>query len=184
MEPDAAPAGVRVRSSRLREAPGSRPSLLRGTALTGWTRRGRRRAKACRIGGPAGLRPRPEATAPGTEIAAWRAERRPRSREGARLDGRLVRRLARHTLACCGGRKRDDGVPSAAKIRALAHARGYLTIASRTTPISLCDQLPQRRLTCINAFNVRAPSTTVALSVLCGLCGLRPDVRVARWTMR
>jgi len=28
------------------------------------------------------------------------------------------------------------------------------------------------------------PSTTVALSVLCGLCGLRPDVRVARWTMR
>ena len=25
---------------------------------------------------------------------------------------------------------------------------------------------------------------TVALSVLCGLCGLRPDVRVARWTMR
>jgi hypothetical protein len=27
-------------------------------------------------------------------------------------------------------------------------------------------------------------STTVAFSVLCGLCGLRPDVRVARWTMR
>ena len=27
-------------------------------------------------------------------------------------------------------------------------------------------------------------STTVALSVLCGLCGLRPDVRVARGTMR
>jgi branched-chain amino acid transport system substrate-binding protein len=27
-------------------------------------------------------------------------------------------------------------------------------------------------------------NTTVALSVLCGLCGLRPDVRVARWTMR
>jgi CDP-paratose 2-epimerase len=25
---------------------------------------------------------------------------------------------------------------------------------------------------------------TVALSVLCGLCRLRPDVRVARWTMR
>ena len=28
------------------------------------------------------------------------------------------------------------------------------------------------------------PSTTVALSVFCGLCGLRPDMRVARWTMR
>jgi hypothetical protein len=27
-------------------------------------------------------------------------------------------------------------------------------------------------------------SITVALSVLCGLCGLRPDGRVARWTMR
>jgi hypothetical protein len=39
MEPDAAPAGVRVRSSRLREAPGSRPSLLRGTALQ-WAGRG------------------------------------------------------------------------------------------------------------------------------------------------
>ena len=81
----------------------------------GWTWRGRRRAKACRIGGPAGPRRRPEVTAPGTEIAAWRAERRPRSRKGTRLDGRLVRRLARHTLAFGGARKRDDGVPGAEK---------------------------------------------------------------------
>ena len=29
-----------------------------------------------------------------------------------------------------------------------------------------------------------ATSITVALCVLYGLCGLRPDVRVARWTMR
>ena len=45
----------------------------------GWTRRGRRRAKAYRIGARLGPRPRPEATAPGTEKPRWSAERRPRS---------------------------------------------------------------------------------------------------------
>src|SRR5664279_177144 len=71
--------GARGQASQayLREVPGRRPPLLRGAAFTGWTRRGRRRAKACRIGGPAGPRPRPEVTAPGTEKPLWSAERRP-----------------------------------------------------------------------------------------------------------
>ena len=48
----------------------------------GWTRRGRRRAKACRIGGPRGPRPRPEARPRGQKTPPWRAERRPRSPKG------------------------------------------------------------------------------------------------------
>src|SRR5450759_2014208 len=71
METDAAPAGVRVRSSRLREAPGSRPSLLRGTALQ-WAGRGADEGgrKPAGSGRAQPSRPRPEVTAPGTEIAA------------------------------------------------------------------------------------------------------------------
>src|SRR5674476_1496166 len=89
---------------------------LRGTALTGWTRRGRRRAKACRIGGPAGPRPRPEVTAPGTEkppVERREAPALPTMERGTRRipaapRGAPLPRMSR-------GSKGDYGVPGAAK---------------------------------------------------------------------
>src|SRR5450759_1320217 len=116
MEPDAAPAGVRVRSSRLREAPGSRPSLLRGTALR-WPGRGadeggRKPAGSGAQPGPVRvrkLRPRGQKSPHGAPRGARVLD------EGTRLDGRLVRRLARQPLTLCGGRKREYGVPGAEK---------------------------------------------------------------------
>ncbi len=45
----------------------------------------------------------------------WSAERRPRSREGTRQNGRLVRHSVLHPLGIVPGEKRDDGVPGAAK---------------------------------------------------------------------
>jgi hypothetical protein len=47
-----------------REASGPRPPPLRGAAFNGWTRLGRRRAKACRIGEPAGLSSQPGSHGP------------------------------------------------------------------------------------------------------------------------
>ena len=47
-----------------------RPPPQRGAAFNGCTRRGRRRAKARRIGGPDGPCPPPGSTVPGTQIAA------------------------------------------------------------------------------------------------------------------
>ncbi len=116
MEPDAAPAGARVRSSRTREALGRRPSPLGGTALNGWTRRGRRAAKAARIGLAASRPgPRPEVTAPGTEKPRWRAERRHALRETVRDNMQWPRRSARHPLLLRRGKEGDYGLPGAAK---------------------------------------------------------------------
>jgi len=75
--------GARGQASQacLREAPGSRPSLLRGTALR-WAGRGADEGGRKPAGsGWAKSRPgpRPEVTAPGTEKPRWSAERRPRS---------------------------------------------------------------------------------------------------------
>jgi len=75
--------GARGQASQacLREAPGSRPSLLRGTALR-WAERGADEGGRKPAGsGWAKSRPgpRPEVTAPGTEKPRWSAERRPRS---------------------------------------------------------------------------------------------------------
>ena len=120
--------GARGRASqaRTREALGRRPFPLRGTALTGWTRRGRRAAKAARIGEGDPSRPRPEVTAPGTEIAVM--ERRVASAPaqgaptppGVRTDGCATRRSI--PLAFRGGAVRVPaqrgwkyGVPGAAK---------------------------------------------------------------------
>jgi hypothetical protein len=101
--------GARGRGSqpRTREAVGRRPSLLWGTAFDGWTRRGRRRAKARRIGlAESRPGPRPEVTAPGTEIAAWSAERRPHLRKKMRQRKDLVRHPALHPSRVAGTRRR------------------------------------------------------------------------------
>jgi hypothetical protein len=106
---------------RSREAPGSRPSLLRGTALNGWTRCGGRAAEAARIRvGQRPAHPHPEATAPGTEKplmerreapASWQqdAARRktgaplgapsPRLVEGRKRGRRRTRRRSNNTGA-------------------------------------------------------------------------------------
>src|SRR5664280_952284 len=91
----------------LREAPGSRPPQLRGGALTGWTRRGRRRAKACRIGGPARAPSASGSYGPGDRKAAMERREAPAFlARGARLDGRLVRHSVLHPLAFRRGEKK------------------------------------------------------------------------------
>src|SRR5450759_2083359 len=59
--------GARERASqaRTREALGRRPSPLRGTPFNGWTRHGRRAAKAARIGEGAALPSAPGSYGPG-----------------------------------------------------------------------------------------------------------------------
>jgi hypothetical protein len=109
--------GARARGSqpRSREALGRRPSPLRGTAFNGWTRHGRRAAKAARIGlAESRPGPRPEVTAPGTEKPRWRAERR-HAPATVRAHVEWPRRLARHPLALARGAGGDDGRPGAAK---------------------------------------------------------------------
>jgi hypothetical protein len=92
---------------RSREASGRRPLQLRGAAFDGWTRRGRRRAKARRIWlAESRPGPRPEVTVPGTEKPRWSAGRRPHFGNGVRQDGRLVRRPVLHPLVLCEGERR------------------------------------------------------------------------------
>ena len=104
---DGAGCGARADASQasVREAPGSRPALLRGSAFDGCTWRGRRAAKAARIGlsqKPPGSAP--GSPAPGTENRRlWRAERR-RASATMRAHKEWLRRLARHPLAFGGGR--------------------------------------------------------------------------------
>ena len=105
---------------RSREAPGRRPSLLWGTAFNGWTRRGRRRAKARRIG----LSPKPPGSAPGSYGPGDRKaamERRVASvlRKGRhaarrRTDGCATRRSI--PSAFCRGLEGNYGAPRAAQI--------------------------------------------------------------------
>ena len=110
----------------LREAPGSRPPLLRGAALTGWTRRGRRRAKACRIGGPARAPSASGSYGPGDRKAAMERREAPAFlARGARQDGRLVRHSVLHPLALREGEKlgpaqagRTTAYPAPQRIRA------------------------------------------------------------------
>src|SRR5450759_4911225 len=89
--------GARGRASqaRTREALGRRPSPLRGTAFDGWTRRGRRAAKAARIREGESFPSAPGSYGPGTEIAAM--ERRVAQPSvltpgGVRTDGCATRR--------------------------------------------------------------------------------------------
>src|SRR6266851_6354011 len=109
VEPDAAPAGV-VSHPRFREAPGRRPLQLRGAAFNGWTRRGRRAAKAAwmRVSAPGSTVPVDRKAAGGAPCGE-RACRRARQRRKA-LD-RWLRRTALHSLAMGGTRK--TGLPGA-----------------------------------------------------------------------
>src|SRR5450759_5147628 len=71
--------GARGRASqaRTREALGRRPSPLRGTAFDGWTRRGRRAAKAARIREGAALPSAPGSYGPGDRKAAMERREAP-----------------------------------------------------------------------------------------------------------
>ena len=73
----------------------------------GWTRRGRRRAKACRIGGPARAPSASGSYGPGDRKAAMERREAPAFlARGARLDGRLVRHSVLHPLAFRRGEKK------------------------------------------------------------------------------
>ena len=84
----------------------------------GWTRRGRRWAKACRIG----LSQKPPGPAsgsygPGDRKAAMERREAPAFlARGARQDGRLVRHSVLYPLAFSARRKKEDGLPGAAQI--------------------------------------------------------------------
>src|SRR5450759_3697174 len=116
--------GVRGQASQacLREAPGSRPSLLRVTALR-WAGRGADEGgrKPAGSGARLGPRPRPEVTAPGTEKPLWSAERRPRSRQWSAARPKTGAPLGAPPLDFSRGTKkaprngREDGLPGAAK---------------------------------------------------------------------
>ena len=95
----------------------------------GWTRRGRRRAKACRIGGPGRAPSASGSYGPGDRKAAMERREAPAFlARGARLDGRLVRHSVLHPLAFRRGEKkacpREGGgktaYPAPQRIRALA----------------------------------------------------------------
>src|SRR5674476_1493366 len=64
-------------------------------------------------GQAAASRRAPGSTVPGTEKPRWSAERR-RAPATVRAHKEWLRRSALHPLACCGGRKKDDGLPGAA----------------------------------------------------------------------
>ena len=122
--------GARGREGTLLAPPGGpgQPSVptTRDRPSVGWTRRGRRRAKACRIGGPRGPRRRPEATAPGTEIAAMERREAPAflatgtrqdGKTGAPLGAPSPRFFARGKSWSPQSAGKDDGAPRAAKNR-------------------------------------------------------------------
>ena len=81
--------GARGRASqaRTREASGNRPALLRGSALNGWTRRGRRAAKAARIRAGTSPPSRARKHGPGDR----------NRRDGAPRGARVLQKGTRHT---------------------------------------------------------------------------------------
>ena len=79
-----------------------------------------------------GPRPRPEATAPGTEKPRWSAERRPRSsHEGRGKTEDWCATRCSIPSPFGGERKREDGVPGAAQITR-AHKRTLLEYGRRS----------------------------------------------------
>src|ERR1035437_11194779 len=110
--------GARGQASQacLREAPGSRPSLLRGTALR-WAGRGADEGGRKPTGSGPGSGPSASGSyGPGDRKAAMERREAPAFlARGARLDGRLVRHSALHPLAFARGKEGEDGVPGAAK---------------------------------------------------------------------
>jgi hypothetical protein len=119
---DAAPAGG-ARNPASGRPPGHRPALLRASALNGWTRCGRRAAKAARIRAGKSSPSRTRKHGPGDRKAADGAPRGARAlQKGARQDGRLVRHSVLHPLDLSRGTEKaplrrgaDYGVPGAAK---------------------------------------------------------------------
>ena len=107
--------GARGRASqaRTREALGRRPSPLRGTAFNGWTRHGRRAAKAARIGEGAALPSAPGSYGPGDR----------NRRHGAPSGERA-----------CAGRADATNADKWRKLRTLVCAASGLMIAPPSAP--------------------------------------------------
>jgi len=113
--------GARGREGTLLAPPGGpgQPSVptTRDCPSVGWTRRGRRRAKACRIGlAESHPGPRPEVTSPGTEKPRWSAERRPRSLKRNAARRKTGAPLGAPSPRLFAGRKKEYGAPGAAQI--------------------------------------------------------------------
>src|SRR5665811_722067 len=122
---DAAPAG-----GARNPAPGRPRAAVRPyyEGLPSWAGRGADEGgrKPAGSGARLGPRPRPEATAPGTEKPRWSAERRPRSSQegrGKTEDWCATRCSIPSPFG--GERKREDGVPGAAQITR-AHKRALM----------------------------------------------------------
>ena len=131
VEQDAAPADAGRRTLRTREVLGSRPGPLRGSAFDGWTRNGRRRAKAC-PGRSFQASAVPGSTARSQKSPRWRAERR----------------CAIGSFVADGGADRDTHHPCANRRAATPHREGRITQSSGANAPrdcrGTCDEISRR----------------------------------------